>query len=349
MDIYVCSTQRHLMFSILRAMKTSNDSKIVMVLDQQGLDQNSFNTTYLPSYIDVQFIYRKELLNKIYSGCSGFIHKLGAVAMLSHSWLAKRTMNQLFEKTLLWKVSSADTLFVFNDRNRLSRLFRLAFDSYEVIEDGLSNYSGWKTSIIDKLKNPKRQKRYIGDDKRCKVIHLTSRENVDQSILSKVKLIDFIDHNHVVSVLFPFFNYHNESLEIQAIIATQPIAISSLSASGYDLKIYRKVIEELKARGVTAVVKVHPRENLERYQQAGFESVTFLDSKLPLELFLLSQQEKVDIYSIYSTAGSGFEDFCNIKTLVSHSESVNQEGVYNVWIDNEQLLDERIKQVCSLN
>ncbi len=349
MDIYVCSTQRHLMFSILRAMKTSNVSKIVMVLDQQGLDQNSFDTSYLPSYIEVQFVRRKEVLNKVYSGVGGFVHKLGAVAMLSHPWLAKRTLSQLFDKTLFWKVSSSDKLFVFNDRNRLARLFRLAFSSYDVIEDGLANYAGWKASFVDKLKNPKCRKRYIGDDKRCKTIHLTSREHVDQSILAKVKLIDFIDHKHVVSVLFPFFNYHNNHLEFKAIIATQPIAISSLSASGYDLNIYSKMISELKAAGISYVMKVHPRESLTRYNQASFESVQFLDNKLPLELFLLSQPEKIDIYSIYSTAGRGFEHFCNINTLIKHSESAQQENVYNHWKENEKILDERIKQVCSSN
>lgn len=348
MDVYACSTQRHLMFSILRAIKTNNESKIIMILDQQGLAEDSYDVSVLPDFIEVIFINRKNVFKKVYAGLVGFMHKLSAVTLISNRYFSARTRHVLFENEFGWFVDKNTNLYLFNDRNRFSRLLRLAFDSYDIIEDGLGNYYGFKASLWDKLRHFKRKKRYMGEDIRCKYIYLTCVNNVNHIIINKVRLIDFIRPQAVSSILFPFFKFYNKQLKFKAIIATQPIAVSSLSDSGCDLLVYKKLCTELESKNISYAMKVHPRENQARYS-SGFDNVNFLDGKLPLELFLISQKEKIDIYSIYSTAGKGFEKFCNIKTLIESDESNHQEEIFNCWKEDNKLIDSRIRSVLLSN
>ena len=154
MNLYLCSTLRHFLFALLKSLKEADqESRIIVVTDQQGLEPESFDLSILPSTITVKFIGRKKLLKEIYSGGMGFIHKRFAVANYQCDFFKKRTANKLYESEILREpfIKEKTRLFLFNDRNRLSRLIRLAFPFYEVIEDGLSNYTGTELNFTDRF------------------------------------------------------------------------------------------------------------------------------------------------------------------------------------------------------
>ncbi|MFA0520270.1 hypothetical protein AB4501_25310, partial [Vibrio sp. 10N.222.55.E8] len=69
MDLYMCSTLRHFMFALLRASKNAEqNSLIIVILDQQGLDEKQFDLSTLPRSVSVKFVNRKLLLRRVYRG-----------------------------------------------------------------------------------------------------------------------------------------------------------------------------------------------------------------------------------------------------------------------------------------
>lgn len=340
MNLYLCSTLRHFLFALLKSLKEVNqESRIIVVTDQQGLEPESFDLSILPSTITVKFTGRKKLLKEIYSSDMGLIHKFFAVANYQNEFFKKRTIKKLYESEILNEPFTDEriNLFLFNDRNRLSRLIRLAFTFYEVIEDGLSNYTGTELTFTDRFISNKKGRRYIGDDRRCKFIHLLSPELAPSQIASKVQCIDFIDPNNVNTFLYSIFKLDNSNVVIpDVIIATQPISISGVSESGHDITIYRRMAEHLEAQNCTYAFKVHPRENEDKYRSA-FPASKFIKSKIPLELLVFASTSSPVVLSVYSSAGMGFEGFCRRMTLIADDEAEMQAEIYNKW--KKSLLD----------
>ncbi|MCK8083456.1 glycosyltransferase family 52 [Vibrio sp. 1CM24A] len=346
MNLYLCSTLRHFLFALLKSLnEIEQKSRIIVVTDQQGLDPESFDLSILPSTITVTFIGRKKLLKEIYSGGMGLIHKCFAVANYQNDFFKKRTANKLYESEILSEPFTSENtrLFLFNDRNRLSRLIRLAFPFYEVIEDGLSNYTGTELSFTDRFFCNKKGRRYIGDDRRCKFIHLLTPELAPSKIASKVQRIDFIDPNNVNTFLYSIFKLDHSNVVIpDVIIATQPISISGMNESGKDIDIYRKMAEYLEDQNCTYAFKVHPRENEDKYKNA-FPSSKFIKSKVPLELLVFGSTSSPIVLSVYSSAGMGFEGFCHRITLITDNEAEMQAEIYNQWKESFLDLNKRLE------
>ena len=72
MNIFLCSTVRHLLFSLLKAIKQSDRKNIIfMICDQQNIDRNNFDVSHLPKNIEVVFFNRNDIRKKLYSGFQG--------------------------------------------------------------------------------------------------------------------------------------------------------------------------------------------------------------------------------------------------------------------------------------
>lgn len=317
-----------------------------MILDQQGLDERQFDLSALPNSVSVKLVNRKAVLRKAYSGLVGFMHKLCATALISNTYFKRRTRKVVLEEELGFDRNTVISLFLFNDRNRLARLLRLIVDQYQVIEDGLSNYSGSPLNIVERFFSRNRQYRYIGDDDRCLNIFLLNKESAPKVIKHKVKAIDFVDTDVVNDLLLPIFKIDRSNFENfpKVIIATQPISIADMSATGYDLKVYQEIVNKLEKNNISYQFKVHPREREDKYRNS-FPLATFIDSKIPLELLLFSQRDKINIVSIYSSAGMGFEKYCHRTTMVAHDESINQEEIYRKWQQDIGDLRERLNSL----
>ncbi len=358
MDFYLCSTVRNLMLAIMRSVKKNHSSSLIIAItDQQGISENDFDTSVLPDHIKIVFVERKEIRKALDHRISGYVIRLMAAVGIQttcklRSFFWGYLNKHVFPRTLS---NSADKkrLFLFNDRNRVARLLRLCFDEYEVIEDGLSNYRGLplKTheKIVRLLHRNACSQRCIGDDPRCKRIHLLSPENAPVDIKGKVFPINFLDADIVRAICLPFFRVSGigDEFEFDILLATQPVSIGRLTLTNADIDIYREVLAMIREKGLRPVIKVHPRESAPRYERA-FNGVPVIAGKVPLELMLFGSREPVKILSIYSSAGMGFEQFCRRLCLVRDEEAEAMAALFDSWKKEPSLLRQRILKVLEV-
>ncbi|MGE4578838.1 MAG: glycosyltransferase family 52 [Desulfuromonadales bacterium] len=356
MNIYICSTVRNLLFATMKSISEPDVfSNILMIVDQQNVDKKDFDLSALPCNIQIDFIARKHIRRKLDSRFVGVLLRLLAALNVktparSRSWIRCWLFDFLF-KTLQLDLDESDRLILFNDRNRVARLFRLGFSNYAVIEDGLSNYSGKSLKFFEKLwrflSGNRIGKRYLGDDSRCHTIYLLNPDKAPNAIRKKVKPIDFISRKNILGVCSPFFRYGADQGKVSTyscVFATQPIAVGKFTCSGYDLDVYSKILSYLSDTGQKPVIKVHPREDVEKYRKA-FPSYEVVGGKVPLELMVFGSEQKCKIYSIYSTAGMGFEQYSQRITLVKDEEAESMAALFESWRREPTLLDNRIKDL----
>ncbi|WP_241906915.1 glycosyltransferase family 52 [Vibrio lentus] len=336
------------MFALLKSLyDEGQQGRIIVITDQQSLDPNCFDLSVLPSTISVKFVGRKQILDSVYDGRLGLVHKLFATANISSNFFRKRTLKKLNEYGLLNSKHDLEgaSLYLFNDRNRLARLMRLAFTEYEVIEDGLSNYTGSELSFIERYVLNKKGRRFIGDDERCNAIHLLTPKLAAHQLSSKVKLIKFISSINVNSFIYPLFKVDKSEVSIpEVIIATQPISMANMNESKIDIAVYQKMVDYLKLKNHSYAFKVHPRENEMKYIEA-FPDAHFIESKTPLELLVFSSSESPTVLSIYSSAGMGFEGYCERATLIKDDEAEQQAEIYGQWRKNLVDVDKRLEAI----
>lgn len=356
MDIYLCSTVRHLLFSLLMALsKNQRKSHIFLICDQQKLNKENYDGSKLPKNILISFINRKDINKNLTKTPKGLLLKLSASLNVQTSYFLRKKINEfLFSYIILGKSDPINLdiakLYLFNDRNKIARLFRLAFKNYSIIEDGLSNYSGIKFNLFEKIKAAisisGQKMRYLGDDKRCTEIYLLKPNDADEYIKPKVKKIDFISTENINNYCYSFFKVEPLYKNYEYIIATQPISVVQFSESGCDVLIYEKILNKLKNNNAIVALKVHPRESVKKYQEK-LSGVDFIESKIPLELVLFSSEIQTHIVSIYSTAGMGFEGYCNRITLINDTEVEHIDQLLSSWKTSPEKIDVRIKEVLN--
>ncbi len=318
-----------------------------MISDQQDINPENFDNTALPEYVEVIFIARKEIRKKLYRGVQGKVTKVMANFNVTTSQTQQQKFAQLlFNHTLGLALTrqqlDSGQLFLFNDRNKISRLFRLAFAQYSLIEEGLANYSGTKLKLIERVNTlitaSKRTMRYFGDDSRCQSIYLVSSDKAPHALKHKVKQIDFLQEHTAVQHCKAFFKMPTGS-SYSHILATQPLA-----NTGIDLSIYRKIILECQSHNIPIAIKPHPREDISRYAEA-FPNIELIDSKLPLELIAVDTLEQCNVLSIFSTAGIGFETHCKRINLIKDNEIEQVDDFLSDWKLDLNTVDNRVTKL----
>lgn len=353
MDIYLCSTVRNLLFALLKGLSTPHKrSYLIMVTDQQHIDVDNYYPESLPKYIKVIFIKRADVNGYLRANSHGKLIKILAKFYLYTTPALQSHFKKILFTTLIpikedIKVLKNASLYLFNDRSKLARLLRLGFKEYAIIEDGLSNYRGVKFKLFEKIKHfltfSKQKKRYFGDNSRCKFIYLLKAENAPQYLQKKIIKIDFIDPLLINKYCLAFFKADMLNEKPQYILATQPISIGAFSELGFDLCVYEKVLKYLQSKNISCVLKVHPREKLQRFRDR-FPETQLIDSKIPLELILFNNKSRCNIISIYSTAGMGFEDFCRRITLIEDNEAENINTILAAWKSDAAQIERQIER-----
>ena len=348
MNIFLCSTVRHLLFSLLKAIKQSDEKSIIfMICDQQNIDKNNFDVSKLPKNIEVIFFKRTDIRKKVYSGFQGKLIKLMANYKVSLPTSFKKNVAEMIfiqalEANLSLKELSSPTLYLYNDRNKMSRLFRLAFNDYHLIDEGLSNYSGKPLKAHEKLisfiSGSKKKKRFFGDDERCKSISLVNAEKAPEGLKDKVQQIDFINTESINDYCYDFFKVSTD-IQPQCVLATQP-----LESSDVDMAIYKKIILACQKNNFTVAIKPHPREDISRYVDE-FPGTLLIESKIPLELLIFKVHKKINILSIYSSAGLGFEDYSTCLKLIEDNELENINLLFSQWRKDLNLVDSRLDRM----
>ena len=354
MDIYLCSTVRHLLFSLLRSLSNGGQqSHIFFICDQQNVNKENYNCECLPQNISISFIKRKDIKKKLTGTINGtFVKIIAHFNIKTSAFLREKIKSLVFGKIIEFHNGDINLdstqLYLFNDRNKISRLFRLAFKDYSIIEDGISNYRGKNFSFFEKAKvillHCEQNMRYFGDDYRCKKIYLLKPNEAPEDLKAKVHAINFIRPEDIHRYCYNFFKVKPLNKSYSHILATQPISIAQFSNSNYDLLTYQKILSILRAQNTDIAFKVHPKEDIRRYREK-FPDIDFIESKIPLELIILSNKVPCNIISMYSAAGMGFEDYCSRITLIYDNEVEKMNDLLSDWKINPNHIDARIKKV----
>ena len=355
-NLYICSTVRHVMLSVFHAVKSDRKATIVLFNDYQNIPLDVINTSNQPDNIKVILASRDKLTSKIKKkGFIGkFIMKSSMLGLRIPDFLKKTLVDYInsYEENILPNIGCYE-LFVFNDDNRMSRLFRLLVPNYKMIEDGMRNYI--EIPIHDPLKKTiRRIKSYpsesmvMGEKKECLEIHLLSPEKSPSIVKDKVKKLNLSSSGYAIEILSKLFqidSYNHEKGTV--IIATQPTSKENtlrFKDINFVKKVYQDIYKQATNAGYNVVLKLHPSEPKDDYNKF-FEGVEQLPPKLPVELFLMLSNKKMGIVSLFSSVGMGLEEYCDVFQILKQEEMADAVKSIASFEQNREDLDIRIKQV----
>ena len=90
--------------------------------------------------------------------------------------------------------------------------------------------------------------------------------------------------------------------------------------------------------------KLHPKESIEEYLNY-YPDAYYLPIKQPLELIVLNCSKAPTVVSINSTAGLGFERFCNRVPLIPDTETSRFAEIMCEWEKHPDNLKSKIKEL----
>ncbi|PTO96226.1 hypothetical protein CWO08_08210 [Vibrio sp. 10N.286.48.B8] len=356
MNLYVCSTLRHFLFSISKACYQPNEhSTILFFYDYQGVDKDKINKNIKNENIEIILISRKELIYKLKKSWLGKLTLFLSMRNIEpNEKITKLASDQLIKLEILKPSDFNDlSLFVFNDKNKVARLFKLLIKKYEVIEDGVGNYYEIPKKGISKYLNPINFKGLntwvMGESTRCTTINVVWPEKLPNSVKEKGKTIEFLGKSEGLPSINTVFKFTPKLVNVQSnivIIATQPLSstlANMLKDEGYFFYIHQCIAKHMESEGKPYFIKLHPSEDIKDYLPY-FDEDKFLSVKHPLELELLNSPNKVIVASINSTAGLGFEQFCERRKLFRDEEMGNFDEQIISWKKNPHLLKKRLEE-----
>jgi hypothetical protein len=237
-------------------------------------------------------------------------------------------------------LSEPRRLWLFNQRNRMSRLFRLLSPTFQIIEDGEANYfpktvPAWKRPARLLLGLPVKH-RYFGEDKRCREIWVQDVGRLPEYIRDKGRRIDFIDTTAARAAAVILFGSQAALDDDQpvAILATQRLEVYKGSSLDGKLALYRITVRHLQNAGYKVYLKPHPAEDQSEYNSFSDDSGV-LDNNIPLEVYLCNTTQPALVVSMFSAAGLGFEKICRRLPLIEK----NHLEEYICWIKQPKLLE----------
>lgn len=363
LNIYVCSTVRHLLFALLRAdLHRAETHHILFFADYQHASLADWNFGSLPANIIVHEMNRGSVRQHMGSSLRGKLCYFFAM----RNWSAPKTLLTPLRELLVdttpelgavmvsalvgtQNKNPQPRLWLFNERNKMARLLRLLIPRFSLIEDGESNYRlllcpWWKWPARLLYGVPPRT-RVLGEESACQAIHALNPERLPARVRHKGARIDFLDPPSARALMDRIFTGLTAipRLTRQVLVATQPFRIPGVSVADKQ-RVYDRIVNHLQALGRPVILKNHPAEDAGDYAFLG-DRVSRVPGKIPLEAMLPGNAEPLTTVSVLSTAGMGFERWCRRVRLCDDSDS---DALYlqtvRRWIAEPQILDEVLRQ-----
>jgi len=349
-----------MLFALCRAIHENKQRHhIVYFEDYQSASLDSWDLAILPDNIRIHALLRAEIRKDLSSTFAGRVSYLCAMReMVVPASLRKPVIETLksFDPELAAAVTNNPTprLWLFNEWNKMARLFRLLLPQYSDIEEGEGNYLKarlpWYKTLPRILKGMPARYRVLGDNPHCNEIWVTEPERLPSLVRSKGRQIDFLDSQRVTDLIGKIFRTSamTESSLNTVILATQPLdgldGISNSAKAGF----YEVIIDRLNALGKTVILKPHPKEDAKDY--SGLTSkATLVPAKIPLETLIFGSADKIVIVTVISSAGMGYETYCERIKLCNNIYEYQdklREWVADPRLLNE-ILDERLRLPAS--
>jgi hypothetical protein len=347
MNIYICSTVRHLLFSICRGVsKKQQEHHILFFSDYQQAPFADWNFADLPDTVHVYELNRKDFRSSLEKLQYGHICYWIAMRKLrAPGFLKKPVLTALanFHPELANKIENTGDLklWLFNERNKMARIFRLLTESFSLIEEGEGNYKGkllpWRKRPGRILQGQPAKQWLFGDDPRCKEILVNYPERLPKFVRHKGLRIDFLSGPEVSQAISEVFSSNNNAIHSAKaiLLATQPLELVpgiQLSDKQY---IYKKITAYLAIQGWQVILKAHPSEDIEDYNFLD-KSTMPADPKTPIEALILEANTPIPIVSICSSAGLGFEQFCR---RITFCKGDDYHAIVKMWAKEPKQLD----------
>jgi len=333
MNIYICSTVRHLLFALCRANAERQEQHyLVFFADYQGASLSDWNLAELPDHIHLDIQSRKNFRSRLERSFIGrCAYQYSRTLWSAPAKLREPVIDTLMELSPALAArlgaEASFTLWLFNDRNRMARLFRLLSPNFNIIEDGESNYlqyamPWWKWSARLLLGQTSRR-RSIGDDPRCKEIWVNYPERLVPLLRQKAHAINFLGSDTAVALIKNIFakNQLPAITSKSVILATQPVDGMATMPVEDKQKIYATIVSFVEKKGCQLILKLHPAEQASDYDFLAGRVVS-APAQVPVEALLLSATDRPTILSISSSAGLGFERFCSRIKLIENNDFV---------------------------
>jgi hypothetical protein len=344
-NLYICSTVKHALFALMRANHHPAEKHIILYFcdfqDAHLSLEEPRNQTAAWQVVQLEYIALKSQLQSTFLGriiyfCAMHNLPLGSSMRKKLIDTITQVVPELETAELL---SNSHRLWLFNQRNRMSRLFRLLSPTFQIIEDGESNYF---PKAVPARKRPARlllglpvKHRYYGEDKRCKEIWVQDVGRLPEYIRAKGRRIDFIDTSAARTAAAILFGSQAALDDDQpvAILATQRLEVYKGASLDGKLTLYRMTIQHLQNAGYRVYLKPHPAEDQAQYDSFSADS-SILDNNVPLEVYLCNMTQPALVVSMFSAAGLGFENICRRLPLIEK----NHLEEYICWIKQPELL-----------
>ncbi|GAA5192821.1 polysialyltransferase family glycosyltransferase [Ferrimonas gelatinilytica] len=325
MDLYICTTPRHLLFAILRAQsRPQRRATLAFFSRHLEQDKNQWHPEALPDHISLHFLPWQEIKQQM------ALRPWGLWMRLRNSRQGRAP--QVLEKPFCEHLNrfspglgeallrcSDRKLFIFHDRNPIARLFVQLFDHFVLIEDGEGNYIERRLSGVKRLLRRWRklpENRVFGEGAKCEQILVLKPDALPRAVHHKGRAIDFLDLSQPELIL-RFFNIRDrlQADKQNIVLLTQPLERLESGSKSLKKKVFAFLARRLGELGYNVILKVHPRESVSEYAHLDCKGGT-LDPRVPIEAVILGANAPITLLSIQSTAGSGFEAHCRPLKLV---------------------------------
>jgi hypothetical protein len=330
-DLYICSTVRHLLLSLCRASKLQQEQhEILLFTDYQGISLDDWDFHGLPKNIHVHEMSRQNFKQLITSSARGRLsYQLALRTLSTPEWLQKPILDALAvsvpELAGQLNAGSDFNLWLFNERNKMSRLFRLLTNKYSIMEDGESSYRRFQIPLRKKISRFLRGKstsyRTHGDDPRCKEIWVNYPDRLPPLTKAKGQLINFLEGPKVIKTITDVL--HDNALPKTSarsiILATQPLDGMAKIPVSDKQGIFDTVVTYLEEQGFEVLLKLHPAEDPADYEFLKDRTLP-TPTKVPIEGLVLAASEAPTILTISSAAGLGFERFFKRIKLIEYDD-----------------------------
>lgn len=350
MNVYVCSTVRHLLFAVLRAAHCGDEQhRILVFTDYQDAGLEHWDLTALPANTHIVQLQRAALRARLRTDRSG----RAAYYFAMRGWpaparLRQRLLHALHEHAPQaaadWSQPNLPQLWLFNERNKMSRLFRLLQPHFALLEEGEGNYTRisvpwWKWPVRALQRLPPRVRRF-GETRYCTAIWVLHPDRLGTRLRAKARAIDFLQLNAARDLMRRLFgaSLPDGFDTATVILATQPLDIVDAVTIRDKQAFYAQLVDVLLAGDERVILKAHPAESADDYDFLDDKITRTIDA-LPLEVLLLASPRRLRIVSVISTAGLGFEAHCErIKLCPEGTDTAGFGAAVRQWLKHPEQL-----------
>ena len=323
-NIFVCTTFRHILTALMMSKGKESYSTLIIFSDHQNISEDQVDFRKIRGFgYSVYVLNENEMFQDFISRSLSIIPNIIKRNYSINSFISARKFikNKLKENGII--INNDDDIFIFHDRNFISKYF-LSLNNVILVEDGKANY--YRHVVNNRLKKVFRVAGrldpnfyYLGESKRVKKLLLFEEGNLPPHLSQKVEnLSSYLSYDsELVNRLKDVF-FVNIKSNSRVIFFTQGLDVAGLCTKQEKLLIYRTLIEKLIRKFDSIVIKTHPSEEHNEYADcfSGVDNIYISKEKFPAELlgFLLDCDTKyISLFtSTRILTSSGNKDVINL-------------------------------------